>query len=255
VNEGVELGLLGLEAMAADGAAPTPEHVALCLDLISAFPEPPGASSGAAGGGGGAMDEGEAEQQAQRAEELARLAAAAAKWAGRVGGGPAARQIHDAFAAYLWRSHGWRQLARASAHWARGGDAPAFASAVAQCARAGAPGERELFAARALLTALAAGAPADAPAQLAHGRAVLEALIAAGVAPAGAPLLGFGELLLQALGARSRKAVALLARRFGPLLSRDPALPALLERAETLHLGARPQMGLPGLLGSLLGGM
>jgi hypothetical protein len=80
-------------------------------------------------------------------------AAAATRRVRRQGAGEVAAELHDWLAAYLWAGGGADALAAASAHWAHGRDAAAFAAALATAARRGEPGEEDMFVARAVLQA------------------------------------------------------------------------------------------------------
>jgi len=84
---------------------------------------------------------------------LGAAAAVATRHARRQGAGEVAAELHDWLAAYLWAGGGADALAAASAHWAHGRDAAAFAAALAAAARRGEPGEEDMFAARAVLQA------------------------------------------------------------------------------------------------------
>lgn len=100
--------------------------------------------------------------------------------------------MHDLYAEYVTRAAGWRRLGTAAAHYCRGGDAEAFASAVAsaaqQAAAAGAgaggkrgnvaeaaEGEEALFPARAALQTLACARGSTRADRAAHAAAFLQA--------------------------------------------------------------------------------
>lgn len=237
---GAELGTMLVDAYAEDRAPASTASIAALCDIVRAMPaEAPGAEDGAG------------------VDACSRFVTAAVKWAHKAGADAGVRQLHDLFAGHLVAAYGWRQLGRASMHFARGADADAFAAALAGCAAAAPPGEAGLFAARAVLQTLACAHPSTLGRQLTHADALLAACRrrpwAGGPLPE-SPLLHFCQFLLTALQQRSARLEGLLKAKYAPALARDPALGAYLARVEELYLNVGGGGG-GGLLAGLLRGL
>ncbi|KAI8471337.1 MAG: hypothetical protein J3K34DRAFT_384754 [Monoraphidium minutum] len=238
---GAELGAMLVDALAEDRAPADPPALAALSDIVRALPPDAPADDGAG------------------LDAVSRFVAAGLKWAHKQGADAGVRALHDLFAGRLLAAYGWRQLGRASMHYARGADADAFAAALASCAAAAPPGEQELFVARAVLQTLACAHPATLGRQLQHADALLAACRrrawAGGRPLPDGPLLHFAQFLLTALQQRSAALARLLRDKYAAALGRDASLAAYLERVEELYLNTGGGGGGGGLLAGLLRGL
>ena len=261
---GAELAGMLVDAYTEDRAPAAGANVDALLEIVRAMPAGAAAAAAAAttaapsssggNGGGDAVDE-------AAVDACSRFVGAAVKWAHKGGADVAVRQLHEAYAAHLTASYGWRALGRASMHYARGGDADAFAAALAAASAAAPQAEAELFLARGVLQTLACAHPATLGRQLSHAQALLDAGRRRAWGPDGrqlgdgAPLVHFAGFLLTALQQRSARLVALLRVKYAAALARDAALEAYLGRVEELYLGSSAAGGFGGGGGGLLGGL
>jgi hypothetical protein len=196
--------------------------------------------------------------------------------------------MHDLYAEYVTRAAGWRRLGTAAAHYCRGSDASAFASAVAAAAQQAAAStsgggpkneeEEALFPARAALQTLACARGSSRADRAAHAAALLQAYPSArrkagggaggGDALPDAPVCRFAAMFVELLanqpppepGVAPSRASAQVARllrtKYGPALAApDPSLAACALRAERVWFGAPGGGGGAGLGGGLLGGL
>ncbi|KIZ06762.1 hypothetical protein MNEG_1190 [Monoraphidium neglectum] len=237
---GTELGTMLVDAYVADKAPAGPVALGALCDIVRAMPA-------------------HSAEDAAGVDACSRFVTAAVKWAHKQGADAGVRELHDLFAQHLIAAYGWRQLGRASVHFARGADAGAFAAALAGCAAEAPAEELDLFAARAVLQTLACAHSSTTGRQLQHADAVLDACKRrpwAGGAPLpDSPLLHFCQFLLTALQQRSTRLEKLLKAKYGPSLARDPTLGAYLARIEELYLDAGGGGGGGGLLAGLLRGL
>lgn len=168
----------------------------------------------------------------------------------RQGAIEAFRPLHDAFAAYLWRCYKWQQMGRAALHWVRGSDVPSYAEALRQCSSSAAPGEQDLFVARAVLQTLACSSAGSRDGQVAHAHALLQALKGMGAAP-DTPLTHALGFILHAASTRSHQLYAAIQQQYKPSLDRDPSFAAYLKRIEEVVFGVRRSNGLADFLRSI----
>jgi hypothetical protein len=247
---GAELGAMLVDAYTEDRVPAAGSAVEALADIVRAMPSSSGGVSSSGGDGGDAE---------AAVDTCSRFVTAAVKWAHRQGADSAVRQLHDLFAAHLVTAYGWRQLGRASAHFARGADADAFAAALAAAAAAAPESEADLFLSRAVLQTLACAHPATLGRQLSHADALLAAARrrpwAAGRPLPDSPLVHFSGFLLTALQQRSARLVALLRAKYAAALGRDATLEAYLGRVEELYLGVGGGAAGGGLLAGLLRGL
>eukprot|EP00898_Chlorokybus_atmophyticus_P006529 jgi/Chlat1/6878/Chrsp51S00514 len=237
VNEGVELGVLLVEAYTKANASVDDETIGRIQTIFEAFPR----RESGAGTAASTVQASSRYLDAPTPELLttgcSRFMRAAIQWtvsAGVAGGLP---EFHAMLAEYLQTQSPQVDLFQVSRHYARSDEAEAFGDVLLTAAQHGDPCETDLFIARGVLQMLAAGRVDSARRLLDHyeARSSMPSLL-------DTPLIHFVQYLL----------IAALQRHYQPSLKRDPMLGQLMAEILRVQFDVQSGEGLSGMLGNIM---